>query len=130
MALADRKTGMDVSLFSVGGLNLLGLFTECTLEVFVDLLDSTAVQDFSKYHKTQRTYWRLTGGTVVETHASNLISLIGQEVGLSVTNSKTGQGGTSYAGTGILSYFKHSITESQNCRFEITGNGMLQVGAA
>lgn len=129
MALVDRKDGIDVSVFSIAGKNLLAQFTGCVIEQIAEVIDNSAVQDTTSYHRTKRTRWRITGGYAVELHASNLMASVGAAVVVAITSAPAAQGGTAYTGSGILTRFKHSLADVQTCDFEITGNGLLGAAA-
>ena len=127
MSQATRHFGGDLSVFSVGGANFLGMAKNIVVNFEEDTMESRAIKDAWKYPITRIASWSIDLDAVVEdeTLSTSLMSLVGSAVAIIVSSAATGAG-IKYTGTALVQKGVHTIPdEDQRQTITLMGRGAL-----
>ena len=122
--MPTRKTGLDVSVFTVGGNAYLGNLDNATLTVTVDTEEAKGISDQWNYPWATARGWSIEADTFVATTAPTLLDAATGDA--LVTIAFTSGAGT-YSGQGIIKTASHSTgnKQLQKEKFTIEGQGAL-----
>lgn len=123
MAFSARKVALDVSVFTIGGVDLL-----CDVENFnvrreVREVDAGGICDQDEFPYAVRQGWTAEGDLFVAASAPLMADADAQVTFTANTGANT------YSGTGLLTTRDHSVTRDglQKVTFTIRGQGPLSV---
>lgn len=118
-----RKTGLDVSVFSLGGSSYLYDLDNATLSIEVETEDARGVGDLWSHSWSTSKSWGLDAELFVATSAT-LVADADQLVTVSFNT-----GANTYTGNGVLKSTSHSVGKSglQKQSIKIEGQGALTI---
>lgn len=122
-----RKTGLDVTVCSLGGTSILATLKDVTLNIEIDSQEARAIADEWSYAWAVGRSWNMDfdlhadGSTVSSTLMAEVIS------GDCVVTVATTIGGLVYSGTGLFKTASHAASTSslQSHKGAISGQGSL-----
>lgn len=122
---AARKFAGDVTILSLGGTSILGIFKNASLTIDEDMEESRAAKDPWRYRVTKVGHWDVEVGIVVEDNAFAMMSLQGTSVAM-IFKTSTVAGAVTYSGTVIVKMGKHNVPdEAQEITLSLEGQGAL-----
>ncbi len=126
MPLSTRKTGLQVSVFSLTDDYLCDL-ESATLEVTVSSEDARGVCDEWSHMWAMSRAWKITA----EIFVSDAADLLGVAADTAQVTVNFNSGANTYAGTGLITSASHSVDRSslQKVSVTIEGQGELTVTA-
>lgn len=126
MAFTTRKTGLNISVFSLGGTDYLCDLDNATLSVEVESEDARGVCDEWSFAWATSKSWSIDAELFVTAAASLVTDMIS---GDSIVTVSFNSGANTYTGTGLLTSGSHSAGKSglQKLSVKIQGQGALSV---
>lgn len=121
-----RKTGLDVSVFTLGGTAYLADLENATLSVNVDSEDAKGIADDFAYPWATARSWSIEADTFV---ASAAAILSDAATGDSVVTVAFTTGAGTYSGNALIKSASHSTSRGalQRQKFTLEGQGELTV---
>lgn len=126
MAVSARKTGINVSVFSLGGDSYLCDLEDATLTITSQTEDARGVCDEDSYAWAISRGWELQASIFVASTAS-LMADVAEGDGQVTVSFNTGA--NTYTGTGLITNASHSVSKGglQKMSVTISGQGGLEV---
>jgi hypothetical protein len=126
MPFTARKSGLNVSVFSVGGTEYLCDLDNASLSVEVEQEDARGVCDEWAFAWATSKSWSIDAELFVSTVAALMTDIIGGDALVTVSFNS---GANTYTGTGLLTSGSHSAGKSglQKLSIKIQGQGALAV---
>lgn len=126
MAFTSRKSGLDVSVFTLGGSDYLCDLDNASLSVEVEHEDARGVCDEWSFAWATSKSWSLDAELFVASAAALVTDMIS---GDSIVTVSFNTGANTYTGTGLLTSASHSAGKSglQKVSVKIQGQGTLSV---
>lgn len=121
-----RKTGLDVSVFTLGGTAYLADLENATVSVNVDSEDAKGIADAWNYAWATAKGWSIEADTFVATSAAILTDAASGDALVTVAFTT---GGNTYSGTALIKTASHSTSRAalQRQKFTLEGQGALTV---
>lgn len=120
-------TGLDVTLFSLGGTAMVGMLENATLEVTNATEDAAGVNERWAENTIVGSNWRIEG----ELNVATVAGILTEAVGDGAVSVAFETGGNDYTGNGVVETASHQVNRRslQKQRVSIQGNGALTVTA-
>lgn len=121
-----RRTGLDVSVFTLGGTAYLCALDNATLTVNVDSEDAKGVCDEWNYPWALARNWTIEADIFVEAAAALVTDATSGDAVVTVAFTS---GANTYSGTALIKTASHSVSRSSLQRQKVTleGQGELTV---
>lgn len=126
MAFSTRKTGLSVSVFTLGGTDLKCSLDNASLSIEVEQEDARGVCDEWSFAWATSKSWSIDAELFVEATAPLMADMISGDALVTVTFNS---GANTYTGNGLLTSGSHSVGKSglQKVSIKIQGQGELSV---
>ncbi len=124
--MPTRKTGLDVSVFTVGGTVYLGNLDNATLTVNVESEESKGIADAWTFPWATSKGWSIEADTFI---ASAATTLTDAATGDALVTIAFTSGAGVYSGTGLIKTASHTVgnKQLQKEKFTVEGQGALAI---